>query len=223
MKKRTLVIFFALTVLIVNVPYAVAEKRYVSDRLEAVVRSGSSPKYRVISIVKADQEVEVIKYEGDYAFIKTSRGKEGWMLKRFLTRETPKSIVIEDYRNKLKILKEKGSGSKKKVLELMDSVKTLEKTKKEQEEALKKLEKSYQELKTGSANFLKLKRKQKELQKQLEVKSQELSNTILENKELKSQTKIKWFMAGASAILIGFIIGVWLQRLRSQRRRQLSF
>ena len=121
------------------------------------------------------------------------------------------------------MLKEKGSGSEKKMFELIDSVKTLEKTKKAQEKTIKSLEKSYQELKTGSANFLKLKRKQKELEKQLEVNSQKLSSTILENKELKSQTKIKWFMAGASAILIGFIIGVWLQRLRSQRRRQLSF
>ena len=223
MKKGTLVLFLTLALLFVNVIYAAAEKMYVSDRLEVVVRSGSSPKYRVISVVKADQEVEIIKYEGDYAFIKTPRGKEGWVLKRFLTSETPKPIVIKGLNYKLKMLKEKGSGSERKMLELIDSVKTLEKTKKEQEETLKTLEKSYQELKTGSANFLKLKRKQKELEKQLEVNSQKLSSTILENKELKSQTKIKWFMAGASAILIGFIIGVWLQRLRSQRRRQLSF
>jgi SH3 domain protein len=223
MKKGTLVLFLTIALLFVNVIYAAAEKRYVSDRLEVVVRSGSSPKYRVISVVKADQEVQVIKYEGDYAFVKTARGKEGWVLKRFLTSETPKPIVIKGLNYKLKMLKEKGSGSERKMLELIDSVKTLEKTKKEQEETLKALEKSYQELKTGSANFLKLKRKQKELEKQLEVNSQKLSSTILENKELKSQTKIKWFMAGASAILIGFIIGVWLQRLRSQRRRQLSF
>jgi len=223
MKKGMLVLFLILALLFVNVIYAAAEKMYVSDRLEVVVRSGSSPKYRVISLVKADQEVEAIKYEGDYAFVKTARGKEGWMLKRYLTSETPKSIVINEYQYKLKMLKEKGSGSEKKMLELIDSEKSLEKTKKKQEKTLKALEKSYQDLKSDSANFLKLKRKQKELEKQLEANNQKLSSTISENKELKSQSKIKWFMAGASAILIGFIIGVWLQRLRSQRRRQLSF
>jgi len=223
MNKGKRVLFFTLVLLFVNVIYAAAEKRYVSDRLEVVVRSGSSPKYRVISVVKADQEVEAIKYEGDYAFVKTARGKEGWMLKRYLTSETPKATVINEYKYKLKMLKEKGSGSERKMLELLESVKTLKKTNKEQEETLKALEKNYQDLKSGSANFLKLKREQKELEKKLEANSQKLSDTMSENKELKSQTKIKWFMAGVSAILIGFILGSWLQSLRSKRRRQLSF
>ncbi len=223
MKKNTLVLFLTIILLFSNVAYAAAEKMYVSDRLEVVVRSGSSPKYRVISVVKADQEVEVVNYEEDYAFIKTASGKEGWMLKRFLTSETPKAILIKEYKDKLKMLKEKGSGSERKMLELIESVKILKKTNKEQEETLKALEKNYQDLKSGSANFLKLKREQKELENQLEANSQKLSDTMSENKELKNQTKIKWFMAGVSAILIGFILGVWLQSLRSKRRRQLSF
>lgn len=223
MKKWNLVIFFTITLFLVSIVFAAAETMYVSDRLEVVVRSGSSPKYRVISLVKADQEVDVLNYEGDYAFVKTARGKEGWMLKRYLTSETPKAIVIDEYRNKLNMLKEKGSSSEKKMLELIDSVKALEATKKSQEKTIKSLEKSYQELKADSANFLRLKRKQKELENQLGVNSKKLSSTLLENKELKSQARIKWFIAGASAILAGFIIGLWLQKLRSGRRRQISF
>jgi len=223
MKKGKLGLFFTIALFLVSVVYAAAETMYVSDRLEVFVLAGSSPEYRAITKVKADQEVEVINYEGDYAFVKTSRGKEGWIQKRYLTSETPKSIVIDTYRNKLNMLKQKGSSSEKKMLELIDSVKILEKTKKSQEKTINSLEKNYQELKAGSANFLKLKRKQKELGKQLDVNSKKLSSTLLENKELKSQARIKWFIAGASAIFIGFLIGLWLQKLRSGRRRQISF
>jgi len=223
MKKGRLVLFLTIGLLLVSIVCAAAETMFVSDRLEVFVLAGSSPKYRAIDKVKADQEVEVIKYEGDYVLVKTPRGKEGWMLKRNLTNETPKAIVIDNYRNKLKMLKERGSGSEKKMLELIDSERTLEKIKKSQEKKIKSLEKSYQELKADSANFLRFKRKQKELEKEMEANSQKLSSTISENKELKSQAKIKWFIAGASAILIGFIIGLWLQKLRSGRRRQISF
>jgi len=223
MKKSKLVLFFTIVLFLVSVVYAAAETMYVSDRLEVIVLTGSSPKYRAIDKVNADQEVEVLNYEGDYAFVKTPRGKEGWMLKNYLTTETPKAIVIDNYRNKLNMLKEKGGSSEKKMLELIDSVKTLEKIKKSQEKKINSLEKSYQELKADSANFLRFKRKQKELEKQLEGNSKKLSNTLLENKELKSQARIKWFVAGASAILIGFIIGLWLQKLRGGRRSQISF
>ena len=109
MKKGKLILFFTIALLLVSVVSAAAETMYVSDRLEVFVLAGSSPKYRAIDKVKADQEVEVINYEEDYAFVKTPRGKEGWMLKRYLTTETPKAIVIENYRNKLNMLKKRNA------------------------------------------------------------------------------------------------------------------
>ncbi len=109
------------------------------------------------------------------------------------------------------------------MLKLHEFVKTLEKTKKEQGKRIRSIEKDYNDLKTDSADFLKLKKEQKNLEKQMKQNSQRLSRTIEENRELKKQIKIKWFIAGGAAVLIGFILGMYLQRLRNEKRRHLSF
>ncbi len=223
MKKEGLALFTIVFFTLLSAVCAFAETMYVTDRLEVVVRGGRGIEYRILAVVKTDEEVEVRSYEGDYALVKTSRDIEGWMLKRYLTTETPKVIVIGEYEKQTEMLKEKGSGAGKKMLELHESVKTLEKIKKEQGKKIKSIEKDYLELKTSSADFLKLKKEQADLEKQMKVNNQKLSRTIEENRELKKQTQIKWFIAGGSAVFIGFIIGMYLQNLRNEKRRHLSF
>ena len=39
-----------------------------------------------------------------------------------------------------------------------------------------------------------------------------------ENRQLMSQTKRYWFMSGALVLLVGIILGIWLPRIRWQRR-----
>ena len=39
-----------------------------------------------------------------------------------------------------------------------------------------------------------------------------------ENRELTSQTTRYWFMTGALVLLVGIILGIWLPRVRWQRR-----
>ena len=223
MKKEGIALFIIVFFIVLSAVCAVAETLYITDRLEVVVRGGRGIEYRILAVVKTDEEVDVLGYEGNYARVKTSRDIEGWMLKRYLTMDTPKTIVIGEYEEQTEMLKEKGSGAGKKMLELHESVKTLKKTKKEQGKRIRSIEKDYSDLKIASADFLKLKKEQKNLEKQMKQNSQRLSRTTEENRELKKQTKIKWFIAGGAAVLIGFILGMYLQRLRNEKRRHLSF
>jgi len=39
-----------------------------------------------------------------------------------------------------------------------------------------------------------------------------------ENLQLSSQTTRYWFMSGALVLLVGVILGIWLPRIRWQRR-----
>ena len=39
-----------------------------------------------------------------------------------------------------------------------------------------------------------------------------------ENRALASQTTRYWFMAGALVLLVGVLLGIWLPRIRWQRR-----
>ena len=39
-----------------------------------------------------------------------------------------------------------------------------------------------------------------------------------ENRRLMSQTNRYWFMSGALVLLVGIVLGIWLPRIRWQRR-----
>jgi SH3 domain protein len=39
-----------------------------------------------------------------------------------------------------------------------------------------------------------------------------------ENRELTSQTTRYWFMSGALVLVVGMVLGLWLPRIRWQRR-----
>jgi SH3 domain protein len=39
-----------------------------------------------------------------------------------------------------------------------------------------------------------------------------------ENRELGSQTTRYWFMSGGAVLVVGLILGLWLPRIRWQRR-----
>jgi len=223
MRKYRLAIFVVGTFIFFHTFCYAAESMYVTDRLEVVVRGGRGIEYRILAVVKTDEKVEVLEYQGDYAFIRTAKGVEGWMLKRYLTLDTPKSRVIEDYKKQIELLKVDGSDAEKKMLALSEKVRSLEKTKALQAKKIKQLEKDYLDLKTVSAGVLKLKEEKEELAKRIQRNSRKLSSTINENLELKKQTKLKWFIAGGSAILLGFIIGMYLQHLRNEKKRHLSF
>lgn len=223
MRKYGIAFFVIGIFVLLSTGAAATESMYVTDRLEVVVRGGRGIEYRILAVVKTDEKVDVLEYQGDYAFIRTAKGVEGWMLKRYLTLDTPKSVIIEAYQKQTELLKASGSDAEKKMIALSETVKSLEKTKEMQVEKIKQLEKDYLDLKTASAGVLKLKEEKETLEKRIEDNSQKLARTIDENMELKKKTKLKWFIAGGSAVLLGFIIGMYLQNLRNEKKRHLSF
>ena len=80
------------------------------------------------------------------------------------------------------------------------------------------LEKELAEIKRTAANVLSIDTQNKELRDQLT--SAEIRADTLEqrNRELAGQTTRYWFMAGALVLVVGMILGIWLPRIRWQRR-----
>ena len=63
-----------------------AETRYVSDRLEITMRSGTSTSHGIVRMLRSGTPVEVLENDKDsgYSRVRISSGKEGWVLTRFL-------------------------------------------------------------------------------------------------------------------------------------------
>ncbi len=93
MKKH----FFIVLILLALFPSTTRAKTvYIVDSFKIMVRRQPGEEYRIVKQLPSDKRVNLIETEGDWA--KISFGNEtGWVLKRYLTEETPKAIQIAKF------------------------------------------------------------------------------------------------------------------------------
>jgi SH3 domain protein len=63
-----------------------AQTRYVSDRLEVTLRTGTSTQHSIVRMLPSGTRLEVLETEpaSGYARVRTADGVEGWVLSRYL-------------------------------------------------------------------------------------------------------------------------------------------
>ena len=80
------------------------------------------------------------------------------------------------------------------------------------------LEEELAEIKRTAANVLSINNQNKQLREQLAAEEIRVATLEQENRELTSQTTRYWFMSGALVLVVGMVLGLWLPRIRWQRR-----
>jgi SH3 domain protein len=89
---------------------------------------------------------------------------------------------------------------------------------KELTDKLTKLNAAYEELKGGSANYMKLKSEYDAAKAGLASAQGNIQTLIQENENLKLSHNIRWFVAGALVMLSGWFMGWATGRWRKKRR-----
>ncbi len=89
MKHLIFGLFILGITLILMTKLVYAEDRYVIDKLQITFRTGPGNDRKIISLLNSDQKVEVLEPSGDWVKVRLQNGKEGWVLQRYLTTETP--------------------------------------------------------------------------------------------------------------------------------------
>ena len=214
-KSLFLVVFFSILI----AASAFAETMFVTDSFKITLRTGPSDENKVIAMLKSNEELEVLEKGEDWAKVRLKNGKEGYVLKRFLTSEMPKySLIVglqekvEKLKNEISSLGESNERLGKSNLELKSSLFSKEKE-------LTKVKSDYEELKSGTAEYIEV----KELKDNLEGRNKNLEsqadNLLKENRQLKKQTNRLWFISGAGVLLLGWILGLVMGRNQIRRRR----
>lgn len=212
-----------------------AETRYVSDMLIISLREGQDDESPSIGYIKSDTPVEVIEENDDFVLVKTPEDLTGWVKKRFLVSEKPKTLVIEEQRQRIQDLEDKiillqqnpsasedidptqTQAYEKKIQELQNGLNS-------EKQHVVKLE---DELARANVSYQQLMEKQKqapqaqgELQA-LKQKNSELLMALQQAEQTATPTfftgNIKWFLSGAGVLLLGFVIGRSLRRKRIYR------
>ena len=190
---------------------------YVAPRNELPVRTGTGFKYRIIAILKDGTKVTLLKTNGDWAYIRLQDGREGWVLKRYLSKQVPLTQQVTSLKKQNQELIAKLDSAKKKLSDLKDQ---LNKTMAQNSILKSKLDyitNAYNQLKHDASNVISLKKAYDASQKELQQAKQQIVVLETQNNHLRNSDRIKWFLAGAAVLLIGWLIGLIMGR--GKRRR----
>lgn len=229
-------IIFAMTICLFP-QFSLAKTGYVSDMLLLTFRQGPGNTYAVTKTLKSNTPVFVLEEENGFLKIELKSKEVGWVDKKFIIFDLPKSFIINKLKQENKTLKsrvlklESSTGTLKgqiqskktdyseKMTSLEISLKDALDEKTNMSASLSKALEKYNTLIEQSKNIQAIIKENKTLNKKNKTFSRDLNILQGKNKDLFKTGMIKWFLAGVGVLLLGLIIG---QSVSSKRRRSSS-
>lgn len=187
---------------------AQAETRYIVDQAKLPLRSGQGTGFAIVRMLPSGAAVKVLEQsDAGYTRVRTSNGKEGWILSRYLM----KSPAARD---RLAWAEKELS----KLGHLKQEKKSLEKERSQLSGDNKKLQQELAHIRKTAANAVLIADENKALQAKANKAEQSYDDLRQETKDIRSGAQQRWFMLGGGAILLGILLGLILPRLKFRRK-----
>ncbi len=202
-------------------PAALAETRYVTDRLEVTLRAGESTRYKILRMLPSGTPLEVlgVNKSTNYARVRIQDGTVGFVLAQELQDEPAARNRLAELEERLDTLRQKPDA-------LTTELANLQETHAELRERFAALEREKQQreqelatIRHASANVLDITSDRERLRLQVAELTRARADLEQENRDLKNQTNQRWFMIGAGVLGGGVLIGLILPHLRLGRRK----
>lgn len=222
MKFQVSTIFFSIILSSILLVQGVsASQWFVKPSTEVPIRVGMGTKYKIVAIVKDGTAIDVLARQDSWAKIRLASGREGWILRRFLSKEKPftEQLAYLDIENKKLEKKIIQTDSRFQELIAINSTNAQDLSACISERD--QIRATYEQLKIDTTDVVQTKEKLAASEQQLKKLKKELA--ILENKnnELENKSTITWFLAGGGVLLSGWAIGLVTGNRRSKRRGSL--
>ena len=215
--KHTFILVSLLFLLAGN---AVAETRYVSDVLEITMRSGKGTSYGITRMLRSGTAVQVLEVDkkAGYSKVRTSSGKEGWVLSRFLMNGKAARERLAAAEKSLAELELENRKLTTAMSALTDEKKSLQNNLGDLEGESRSVSQELAEIKRTASSALAIDSENKDLKSRLVSLERELQTVQQENQSLKDRTARDWFMVGAAVVLLGIIIGLIIPKIRFRKK-----
>lgn len=199
---------------------AAAESAWVSDQFEITLRTGPSTSNAIERMLPSGTQLEILEQDAEtgYTRVRTAGGAEGWVLSRYLMPEPSAREQLGRLTEQLTSATSQGSSLNSQLSAIRSEADTASRRIAELEREKSALEQELAEIRRTAANVLSINDQNTELRDQLtnaEIRADTLEQ---QNRELASQTTRYWFITGAFVLVVGIILGIWLPRIRWQRR-----
>lgn len=206
-------------------PPVFAETGYVSDRLLLSMRTGPGDGYSVVKTLTSNTAVEILEKKDTYFRVRSKDGDEGWVKGQYIIYDVPAALLVDSLRKRIDEL-EKNKGEsiqdrpsqpegiltmgeeyQAKLADLESSMESEVKEKTRIAADLDKLSKAHEQILNVSKDSVAL------IEENKTLKERNLA-LLLEIKEFKEggsdilkTVMLKWFLAGAGVLVVGWIIG----------------
>ena len=202
------VLFFLLIAMTVH-----SETRYVTDDLRVMVREKPGPRSKIIAQPKSGTRVEVLQESAKgWSRVRLPDNKEGWTLSYQLIKGPSKATIIATLKRENEALKRQTKTLTEENPRLKSESKDLQKALSKQTKNAESLRASYETLKKESSEFLTLQASYKKVTKELAERTQRQGELEEKLRDLQNTRVLRWFLAGAGVLVVGFIVGFMTRR-----------
>jgi len=183
------------------VPAALAQDRYISDKLFTYMHSGPSNQFRIIGSVDAGDKVKLISANRDtgYTQVQDSKGRKGWVESRFVTKQESMALRLPKLEKELADVKSRlanaRSNADQEKAGLIDSLET-------RNTQISELEQGYNDM-----------------SKQLSASQEEVRKLRAKLDTQKDDLLLKYFMYGGGVAGLGLLFGLVLPHIIPRRKR----
>ena len=197
---------------------AFAETAYITEKLEIPVRSGESRDYRIIRYLQAGAQVEILEtYESGYTKIKDERGREGFVLGRYLVDRAPSFVIAG--RLEAEVAKQKET-----IRRLQQDIKALTSQNESSGESVKAIKEQLAKKEVELNEFLATAGDSITLRNRLVALETERQVLLADNETLRAEklaagddSSKSWFALGALTLAAGWFVGLLMPRVRRSR------
>ena len=205
--------------LVASVPLvAYAETAYITEKLEVPVRSGESREYRIIRYLQAGTRVEMIQtYESGYTKIRDERGREGFVLGRYLVDRAPSFVIAG--RLEAEVAKQRET-----IKRLEQDIEALTAQNKSSNESIRMTKDQLAEKEVELKEFLATAGDSITLRNRLVALETERQVLLTDNETLRAEKLAarddsfkSWFALGAITLAVGWFVGLLMPRVRRSR------
>ena len=205
--------------LVASVPLvAFAETAYITEKLEVPVRSGESREYRIIRYLQAGAQVERLQtYESGYTKIRDERGREGFVLGRYLVDRAPSFVIAG--RLEAEVAKQRET-----IKRLEQDIEALTAQNKSSNESIRLAKDQLAEKEVELKEFLATAGDSITLRNRLAALETERQVLLADNETLRAEKLAarddsfkSWFALGAVTLAVGWFVGLLMPRVRRSR------
>ncbi len=194
---------------------------YVKPSAEVPVRRGQGTEYKIVAVVESGTMVTLVEENEGWAKVQLKSGKEGWILKRYLSNDKPLQEQVAALTRTKTQLKEKLTKTDGRLTELLQ---VHNKTEQDLTDCMAQrdtIKADYQRLQQDTADVVLTKKKLAETQQQVSELTNRMTDLQLENTGLKKSSALIWFLIGAGVLLTGWFIGLLTGKRTKKRRSSL--